>query len=200
MLRWGSLCHKATLRHLGCSCCPLLPAPLLPGAVPTVRPRMAVLRWQLQSYLCLAEQPKLQKILWRAEGNKNSIIKGQAQSRNKIKNMEVFKNRRGKLDQECQRYGLPKERGASSPAVRKAVIQLCGFFCSRSHGGQGAAFGLQLLQCHTWDAAAASVQRPLGLTWPRTLSVTGDPTFALQLLGAAEISPQFPKLRQEELT
>lgn len=114
--------------------------------------------------------------------------------------MEVFKNRRGKLDQECQRYGLSKERGASSPAVRKAVIQLCGFFCSRSHGEQGAAFGLQLLQCHTWDAAAASVQRPLGLTWPRTLSVTGDPTFALQLLGAAEISPQFPKLRQEELT
>lgn len=58
-----------------------------------------------------------------------------------------------------------------------------------SHGKQGAACGLQ---CHTWAAVAASVQRPLGLTWPRTLSLTGEPTVAvqLQLLGAAELSPR----------
>lgn len=38
--------------------------------------------------------------------------------------MGVIKNRRGKLDQECQGWGLPRERWAPGSAVRKAVIQL----------------------------------------------------------------------------
>lgn len=89
----------------------------------------------------------------------------------------------------------------TAQGVRKAVIQLRDFsdahdtdgtqnaFYSRSHGEQAATLGLQLLQCHTWDAVAASVQGPLGLTWPRTLSLIPHSIPQLQLLAAAEVAP-----------
>lgn len=95
----------------------------------------------------------------------------------------------------------------TAQGVRKAVIQLCGLshahytdgtqnaFCSRSHSEQAATFGLQLLQCHTWHAVAASVQGPLGLSWPRTLSLIGDPTFdatAAAVRGCRDGSCSFP--------
>lgn len=97
---------------------------------------------------------------------------------------------------ECQEIGTAQREMSSWPSSEQSSnsalaspadpYRTQNMFCSRSFGEQGAAFRVQLLQCHSWAAVAASVQRPL---------VAKDTVFDLkfavqpQLLGAAEISP-----------